>query len=208
MNIFKKINDVRVAIYKRAIGKDAKAFNYFYIDLPQIEGIITEECAKVGLLTVVDFPDGHATLTAYDTEAEEGSLFPSVKISVPCDYTLVDIKGSQPIQKLGGMMTYMRRYLYMQMFAISEHDAVEGIGKLSQDSANQSEPTPEPTPEVQEDIDPKRKELIEKFNKDLPNYLASLVAYKKVNSVDDFSTEFLEEVYNKKTQFKKEQTNG
>lgn len=216
MNIYEKISAVRVALLKSGIAKEKSgAKNYYkYIDLPQIEGIITEECAKVGLLTIVDFPDGHASITAIDLENPMpkmelgyGTQPSSVTITVPCDSSMVDIQGSQPIQKVGGMMTYMRRYLYMTLFAISEHDAVEGIGKLSQETANdmeEIEKSKEETPS-----DPKRKEIIEKFNKDLPNYLEQLVAYKHAKSLDDFTTEFLEEIYKKKNPKKaEEKANG
>lgn len=214
MNIYEKINAVRVALLKSGIAKEKSgAKNYYkYIDLPQIEGIITEECNKVGLITIVDFPDGHATITAIDLEwspnpSTSWQTPSSVMITIPCESSMVDIQGSQPIQKVGGMMTYMRRYLYMTLFAISEHDAVEGIGKLSQETANdmeEIEKSKEETPS-----DPKRKEIIEKFNKNLPNYLEQLVAYKHAKSLDDFTTEFLEEIYNKKNPKKaEEKANG
>ena len=222
MNIYQKISAVRTALLKRDIGKDKKAFNYSYIDLPQIEGAITEECAKVQMITLVDFPNGLARITAYDLESDKlpknSDIMPMgldyVSITVPCDYTLVEIKGSQPIQKVGGMMTYMRRYLYMQMFAISEHDAVEGIGKLSQESANKNENAVNTdTAKDKTEDDKKRKAIIEKFKKDLPDYIPQLEAYKKT-SIDQMPIDFLEKTYAtkmkqlKKTEEKKEQNDG
>ena len=222
MNIYEKINAVRMALLKSGIAKEKSGNNnyYKYIDLPQIEGIITEECNKVGLITIVNFPDGHATITAIDLESPMQNpaepmyvvQTPSrVTITIPCESSMVDIKGSQPIQKVGGMMTYMRRYLYMTLFAISEHDAVEGVGKLAQETASDME---EMESESEKPTDPKRAKLIEDFNRVLPNYLDQLVTYKKVKSVDDFSTDFLKEVYDKKTKTNQmpkkaeEQTNG
>lgn len=206
MNIYEKISKVRMAILQRSLTKDKKAFSYNYIDLPQIEPIITEECSNVGLLTIVDFPQGMAVMKVYDLDAKNTGEMSTLTISAPCDYTLVDIKGSQPIQKVGGMMTYMRRYLYMTLFAISEHDAVEGIGKLSQESANDNAEQGEPQTENQPQPDPRRAEIIEKFNKTMPNYLEQLVAYKHATSLDDFSTDFLEEIYRKKNPKKAEET--
>ena len=207
MNIYEKINAVRMALLKAGITKDKQGFNYAYIDLPQIEGIITEECNKVKLMTLINFPDGHATMTAIDLEnpipnpmrldmAQDPC---SITISVPCESSMVDIKGSQQIQKVGGMMTYMRRYLYMQMFAISEHDSVEGIGRISQETANDVETIDN------KEVDKEREEIIEKYKTNLPNYLEQLVAYKKVKSVDDIPTEYLIQVYENK--MKKEQKN-
>ena len=214
MNIYEKINAVRMALLKSEIVKDKIGTNndYRYIDLPQIEGIITEECDKVRLLTLVSFPDGQATITAIDLDNPvplpdlmdvlgRTNSVSSVMLTVPCDSSMVDIKGSQAIQKVGGMMTYMRRYLYMTMFAISEHDAVEGIGKLSQETANAKDGMKKEKSNSTEDQ--RRAEIIGKFQKTMPNYLKQLVTYKSVKSVDDFSTDYLEKVYNKKTKGKK-----
>lgn len=204
MNIYEKINAVRVALLKSGIAKEKSGNNnyYKYIDLPQIEGIITEECNKVGLLTLIDFPDGHATMTAIDLEKSDIS---SVTISVPCDASMVDIRGSQQIQKVGGMMTYMRRYLYMQMFAISEHDSVEGIGKFAQETANDVDNIDN---SEEKEIDKERAEILELYKKNLPDYLNQLVAYKKVKSVNDIPTDYLKQVYeNKMKKQQKEQTN-
>jgi len=171
MNIFEKIDAVRMALLKEEMTKDKKAFNYKYIDLPQIEPMILEECHKVKMLTMVDFPQGFAVMKVYDLEAD--SMNPALQISVPCDASLVDIKGSQPIQKVGGMMTYMRRYLYMQLFAISEHDSVEGVGNAEREIAK------EKAEEEVKKVNPQVKEIADKLSNEFPDYAISLLAYAK-----------------------------
>ena len=217
MNIYEKISAVRTEILKRSLSKDKKAFNYHYIDLPQIEPIITEECAKVGILTVVDFPQGLAVMRVFDLEAPLSET-PVLTISVPCDYRLVEIKGSQPIQNVGGMMTYMRRYLYMQLFAISEHDAVEGIGwaereaeaEKSQNAQAQNEEPPKDivSDKVSDIDDAHRKDVINALEHRFPNYISKLVAYKGVDSVDQLTTDYIEKAFAKMCgeQPKKEET--
>ncbi len=232
LNIYQKINIVRMALLKKDITKGKQGYNYAYIDLPQIENIITEECNKVGLLTIVTFPvtdkGSFAEITAYDTDAplsEDEKLYTmhkdptSIKISVPCDYSLVEIKGSQPIQKVGGMITYMRRYLYMTMFAISEHDAVEGIGKLSQETASESDNGTKTEGSEQtkttEPIDKEKAEIIELFKKDLPDYIRDLEDYKRM-PIEQMPLDYLQRVYKSKMAQKakieeakaKEQNNG
>lgn len=194
MNIFEKIDAVRMALLKQEMAKNKKAFNYKYIDLPQIEPLILEECSKVKMLTLVDFPQGSAVIKVYDLEATDTTT-PCLSISVPCDYSLVDIKGSQPIQKVGGMMTYMRRYLYMQLFAISEHDSVEGIGSAEREIEQ------EKAEEAQKEVDPKVKELADKFGAEFPDYCISLIAYAKkkkypnATSLYDLEYEYLKSAY-------------
>ena len=150
----------------------------------------------------MDFPEGKAVMRVYDLDETPAISINTtnliaqtsnfIEISVPVRSDMVDIKGSQPIQNVGGMMTYMRRYLYMAVFAISEHDSVEGIGKASQEVAQDIDAEQE---QKNVEGDPERAKVIEDFKKNLPDYLEKLVAYKKVRSVDDFSTEELKRVY-------------
>jgi len=219
MNIYEKINEVRKALLDRGITKDKSNSYYSYIDLPQIESVITEECIKVGLITLVDFPAGKASMTAIDTEhISEHTQTSVVRIEVPCESSMVEIKGSQPIQRVGGMLTYMRRYLYMQMFAISEHDAVEGIGNLSRETeAEQEKKSKKKTTKTTEtpktesiSADPKKDEIIALFRKNLSDYIPTLEAYTKTK-LEDMPTDYIERAYKIKMQMKevtKEQDNA
>lgn len=194
MNIFEKIDAVRIALLEAEMKKKKSAYSYKYIDLPQIEPNILEECHKVKMLTMVDFPQGFAVMKVYDLEAD--SMNPALQISVPCEASLVDIKGSQPIQKVGGMMTYMRRYLYMQLFAISEHDSVEGIGSAEREIAMEN------AEDDKKEVDPKVKEIADKLTNDFPDYAISLLAFAKkkhpqATSLYDLEASYIQEAYDK-----------
>ena len=60
-----------------------------------------------------------AVLDVYNVENEEDTIHlekPTANVS---------LQAAQPIQNLGGKSTYMKRYMYMDLFEINENDAVE-----------------------------------------------------------------------------------
>ena len=197
MNIYQKINQVRQELLQQRIKADKKGFNYNYIDLPQIEGPITEACGKVGLLNIFRFPEGRAELEIVDIDATE-RLF-AITIPVSVEASMVKISDKQPIQNVGGMMTYMRRYLYMTAYAISEHDAVEE--QVSKDNAVQ-----ETTQHLEEQTAEKfskeelqeRLDMIDFLTQIDPKAVEKLIAVKKVSCVDELETSYIRKVYNAK----------
>lgn len=60
-----------------------------------------------------------AILDAYNVDDEKD------KIHLEKPTANVNLQAAQPIQNLGGKSTYMKRYMYMDLFEINENDAVE-----------------------------------------------------------------------------------
>lgn len=60
----------------------------------------------------------YAYLEVTDIESGEIELFKKRTANV-------NVQGAQPIQNLGGKSTYMKRYMYMDVFEINENDTVE-----------------------------------------------------------------------------------
>lgn len=60
-----------------------------------------------------------AILDVYNLDDEED------KIHLEKPTANVSLQAAQPIQNLGGKSTYMKRYMYMDLFEINENDAVE-----------------------------------------------------------------------------------
>ena len=61
----------------------------------------------------------YANLLVVDVETGDEELFRKETANV-------SLQAAQPIQNLGGKSTYMKRYMYMDVFEINENDAVEG----------------------------------------------------------------------------------
>ena len=98
-------------------GKNKFAgFEYFELGdfLPQIQQIFSQ----IGLCGVVSFDTQLATLTITDTE--DGS-----NIVLTSPMAEANLKGVHPIQNMGAVETYSRRYLWVAALEIVEHDALD-----------------------------------------------------------------------------------
>jgi len=100
-----------------------KFAGFKYYELCDFLPQIIKLCDKYKVCTIVSFNENAATLRAYDCEKIEKDNF--VEASTPIEK--LEIRGSNSIQAIGGMQTYMRRYLYMLMFDITESDQFDAI---------------------------------------------------------------------------------
>ena len=134
MSAHKKLMLARVKLQSTEMKKSGlnKFAGYSYFELgdfiPHIQTIFQE----VGLCGVVSFDAIQATLCITDTE--DGS-----QIVVTSPMAEANLKGAHPIQNLGAVLSYQRRYLWMAAMEIVEHDII--------DAAPAAEPKPEPKPE-------------------------------------------------------------
>jgi len=134
MSAHKKLMLARVKLQSTEMKKSGlnKFAGYSYFELgdfiPHIQTIFNE----VGLCGVVSFDAIQATLCITDTE--DGS-----QIVVTSPMAEANLKGAHPIQNLGAVLSYQRRYLWMAAMEIVEHDII--------DSGPAAEPKPEPKPE-------------------------------------------------------------
>ncbi len=120
MNIYAKLAKARVDLQSINIKKSGlntfSKFSYFELQdlMPHINKVMHDN----GLCGVVSFEHTNAFLTIYSSEGEGSIVFQSPT----ADAT---VKGATPIQCLGSMHTYLRRYLWMLALEIVEHDAID-----------------------------------------------------------------------------------
>lgn len=127
MNIYQKLQTVRVKLHKMNLKKSGfnpfAKFNYFELGdfLPAAQELMLEH----GLFAYEEIDTQQATITVIDTD--DLNVIPFV-LTMPS--TTVDLKGATPIQNLGSVQTYMRRYLWTSLLEIVESDALDAtIGK-------------------------------------------------------------------------------
>ena len=108
---------------------DNGLFTKFWIDYEKIETSSvkttkkeTDEATGISSETVVEENGFELKEFAYleITDLESGDVELFKKETADCK-----LSGAQPIQNLGGKSTYMKRYMYMDVFEINENDAVE-----------------------------------------------------------------------------------
>lgn len=202
MSIYQKLSLARQELAKKKIVADTKGYNYNYIDLPQIESAVSEACIKAGIIATMTFTD-RVKMIITDLEDNSTCCFESPIV----DPSMAHINDKQPIQNVGGLMTYMRRYMYMMVFAISEHDAVEEVGSEQQKNEDAKELGKKIAEKMKEEKVDKpmseeelkeRCDMIDFFVQLDPHAVEKLMKVKKVSSVDELDTEYLRKVYNAK----------
>ena len=127
MTIHKKLMQARMALQHTNLTKSGQntfaGYKYFELGdfLPAINSIFNE----LGLCGVVSFTKELATLTI--TDVDDGK-----EIVITSPMAEANLKGCHPIQNLGAVETYQRRYLWMSAFEIVEHDALDASEPLKE----------------------------------------------------------------------------
>lgn len=121
MNLFTKLQNVRVELQKRNLTKSGKNkfSDYNYFELSDFMPAINELCLKYHIFTYEDINSNIARITAVDCDN------PEVTFTLTMDTAEVDMKGMNKVQGIGSQNTYFRRYLNMSLFEISESDIID-----------------------------------------------------------------------------------
>lgn len=121
MNVYSKLAKARVELQNKPLKKSGKnahlKFDYYELDdfLPTIN-VINE---AIGLLPVFSISDIGAVLTIHNTDGTDWVEFCS-----PVAHAKLQGNASA-IQELGSQHTYMRRYMYLLAYEITEHDTLD-----------------------------------------------------------------------------------
>lgn len=127
MNVYQKLNEARKQFHSSEIKKSGenKFAGYKYFELGDFIVPALKIFEDVGLTGIVRFQKELAELVVVNTEKPE-------EIIVFCSpMSEANLKGCHPVQNLGAVETYIRRYLWVAALEIVEHDAVdasEGVG--------------------------------------------------------------------------------
>jgi hypothetical protein len=120
MGVHKKLMEARIALQAAPLKKSGhnKFAGYQYFELGDFLPTINQIFYKVGLCGVVSFDKDLATLCITDTD--DGT-----QIVLTSPMAEANLKGCHPIQNLGAVETYTRRYLWVSAMEIVEHDALD-----------------------------------------------------------------------------------
>ena len=125
MNIYEKLQAVRVDLAAEGLqkGKTNTYSNYTYFELSDFLPQINKLCQKhkLGHHTTVADDGKMMVLTLHDSEK------PDSQIDFKIPMSTAQLKASHPVQNLGAVLTYSRRYLYMMAFDIVQGDVLEQI---------------------------------------------------------------------------------
>jgi len=129
MGVHKKLMEARLLLQHAPLKKSGhnKFAGYSYFELGDFLPTINSIFYKTGLCGVVSFGKELASLTITDTE--DGS-----EIVLTSPMAEANLKGCHPIQNLGAVETYTRRYLWVSAMEIVEHDALDSSAPLKEES--------------------------------------------------------------------------
>ena len=130
-NVYSKIQLVRAELVKIGLKKSGKNtysnFTYYELGdfLPSLNKLMNEHGLMTRFVIVSGTPE-KAVLEIINTDKpEEKVTFYSETANVNIGARSNGTGGAEPIQNLGGKITYMRRYLLMMAFEIADSDVVD-----------------------------------------------------------------------------------
>ena len=126
--VHKKLMAARMSLQEATLKKSGhnKFAGYNYFELGDFIPTITEIFYNIGLCGVVSYDSEIASLTITDTD--DGT---SLVITSPM--AEANLKGCHPIQNLGAVETYTRRYLWVTAMEIVEHDALDSSAPIKEE---------------------------------------------------------------------------
>jgi hypothetical protein len=118
--VYEKLQKARIKLQHTELKKSGhnKFAGYKYFELGDFLPAIQSIFFELKLCPVVSFGTELATLRIIDTENGGCVTFTSPMAEA-------QLKGCHPIQNLGAVETYSRRYLYVTALEIVEHDAID-----------------------------------------------------------------------------------
>ena len=124
--VYEKLQKARIKLQHTELRKSGhnKFAGYKYFELGDFLPAIQSIFFELKLCPVVSFGTELATLRIIDTENGGCVTFTSPMAEA-------QLKGCHPIQNLGAVETYSRRYLYVTAMEIVEHDAIDSSEPVS-----------------------------------------------------------------------------
>ena len=126
--VHKKLMAARMSLQEATLKKSGhnKFAGYSYFELGDFIPTINQIFNEIGLCGVVSYDTEIASLTITDTDDNT-----SIVITSPM--AEANLKGCHPIQNLGAVETYTRRYLWVTAMEIVEHDALDSSAPIKEE---------------------------------------------------------------------------
>jgi hypothetical protein len=121
MNVYQKLNVARNKFHNTEIKKSGhnKFAGYKYFELGDFIVPALSIFDEVGLTSIISFGKESADMRIINTDK------PEEMIVIESPMSEANLKGCHPVQNLGAVQTYIRRYLWVAALEIVEHDALD-----------------------------------------------------------------------------------
>lgn len=164
MNIYEKLLKARLMLQQTDIKKSGhnKNLGFKYMELDDFLPRVNEINNELKLFTMFSITSEKATCTLINAEKpEEQVMFESHIAHAKLQ------GGAAPIQELGSQHTYMRRYLYLMVYEISENDTLDpAIGDKQEKDKNTDKVTTQQLIDMAKSKNITEKGLINRYKAD------------------------------------------
>lgn len=128
MSVHKKLMQARIQLQNLPLKKTGhnKFAGYYYFELGDFLPDVQQIFNNIGLCGYISYDAEIASLTIVDLEDNSSIVITSPMVEA-------NLKGAHPIQNLGAVETYTRRYLWVTAMEIVEHDALDSSAPLKEE---------------------------------------------------------------------------
>ena len=125
MSVHKKLMQARIQLQNLPLKKTGhnKFAGYYYFELGDFLPDVQKIFNNIGLCGYISYDSEIASLTIVDLEDNSTIVITSPMVEA-------NLKGAHPIQNLGAVETYTRRYLWVTAMEIVEHDALDSSAPI------------------------------------------------------------------------------
>lgn len=124
-NVHQKLSDAREQFHAVELRKTGKANNRTYFELEDFLPDALRIFREQGLVTTpVTFREGYARMDVVNMDD------PADHITCESPMGSADLKGCHEVQNIGAVQTYQRRYLWMNVLEIHEHDQISETSEM------------------------------------------------------------------------------
>ena len=156
--VHKKLMQARIMLQNAPLKKSGhnKFAGYYYFELGDFLPDVQQIFNNIGLCGYISYDAEIASLTIVDLEDNSTIVITSPMVEA-------NLKGAHPIQNLGAVETYTRRYLWVTAMEIVEHDALDSSAPLKEEKA----PVITPTQGATDNIPPEELQYLQELAVDL-----------------------------------------
>lgn len=126
MNVYQKLNEARDKFHQSELKKSGqnKFAGYSYFELGDFVVPALRIFKEVGLTSIITFGKEEAQMLIVNTDK------PDEVITITTPMSEASLKGCHPVQNLGAVETYLRRYLWVACLEVVEHDSLDSSPPL------------------------------------------------------------------------------
>lgn len=187
-NVYQKLIEARRRFQEANVKKTGinRYAEFKYFTLEDIVPVKTQIFNELGLVDTIEFQNGFALLTLYNVEDSKDWIHFSSDTAP--DESLI----KNPIQKLGAVETYIRRYLYMLELDIIEPDIIDQTSDKTEDPAPAKKNNRPASPEKREEV---KKELIDEDGEASEVQIKSIKnGLKKLRAKDEANEPYVKKI--------------